>query len=252
MPYLLSDGSYYWTQTELRELLKRKIETYWMLSYCKTEEEKNEIIQSIIFNFRNQYPEFETRTEEDDLRAQAENEAHFAAQREVLRATELKKMEEIEIQKRKDREFRILYLKEIVSRSYQDPDFYRKLCDYIKRCVSEEMIQPTDSNIPHCNPMGFLYYLYERDEIPSVKSSDVVDIHDGGLQELKIGIKDAPVLELFNLENNLENSANAYFYGVILQTPPGSIYQVGSRIILQIKNISRISGMMISSSSSSS
>jgi hypothetical protein len=227
MPYYI-DGQYYYTQVELRATLNRLLETCWMYSHSKSEYERKYLTDSITSNFKMDHPEFETRTEADDIAMKSRHEAYMAE--EEVRRQE-RAVRDMEAQKAS----RLAHLRAVVARGYH-PEFYEKFCRFVDKCkagIGYRECSKIGDNSLYLNPQSFVEVPKERFYRPI--EGDVISILDGGLQPILVSIRHTPILELFNLENSIENTYNEYIYGMVLDAPEGVPYPKDSRIILQIK-----------------
>ena len=229
MPYYM-EGQYYYTQVELREVLDCLLNTCWMYSHCKSEEERKSLTNSITSNFKMHHPEFEVRTDADDIAMKSRYEAYMAAE-EVLHQERVAK--ELTAQ----RETRLAHLRGVVARGYH-PDFYEKLCRFVNKCktgIGYREHSKIGDNTLYFNPESFVEV--PKDSFYRPMNGDIVSILDGGKQPISVLIRYTPIIELYNLENSFENTYNEYIYGMVLDAPEDVPYQKDSRIILQIKVI---------------
>lgn len=235
MPYYM-EGEFYYTQAELQLTLDRLLETCWMYAYSQTEEQKQFLRESIISNFRMDHPEFGTRTQADDEAMKARYEA-LMVEENAKRLAEKARIAVAE------KDAHITRLRETVARGYH-PAFYEKLFHFIERSKTGNYGDYTKigENTLYCNPNSFTDYLHESHELPRLTEGDVVSISDGALQPILVVLRHTPILSLYNMDRNLENTKDEYFYATVLEAPEGVPYPRGSRIILQTKNIRRIEG----------
>ena len=227
MPYYM-EGEFYSTQAELRQTLNRLLETCWIYSQCPSEEERKSLTDSITSNFKMAHPEFETRTEADDIAMEARYKAYMAAE-------EIRSKESVAKELVARRETRLAHLRDIVARGYH-PQFYEKFCRFMDKCkagIGYRECSKIGDNTLYFNPESFVEVPKERFYRPV--EGDVVSILDGGLQPIFVLIRNTPIIELYNLENSVENTYNEYIYGTVLDAPEGVPYPKDSRIILQIK-----------------
>lgn len=235
MPYYI-EGIFYYTQPELQLTLNRLLETCWMYSHCQSEEQRKYLTDSIIFNFKMDHPEFGIRTEADDEAMKVRYEG-LKAEENAQRLAEKARIAVAE------REAHMTRLREIVSQGYH-PLFYEKLIRYIDRCKTASYGEYTkiQENILYCNPNSFLDFLPEPDFIPKLTSGDVITICDGGLKPIYVLLRYTPILSLYNMERNLENTKDEYIYGIVIDAPEGVPFPKNTRMIVQTKNIRKIEG----------
>ncbi len=233
------EGKFYYTQSELQLILDRLLETCWMYSHCKSEEERKFLKDSIISNFKMEHPEFGTRTEADDEAMKVRYEA-LKAEEDARRLTENARVLLAQ------REAHMTHLREIVSKGYH-PEFYGKFSQFIEKSNTYEYKQfaRMQKYILYCNPNSFIDFLYEAHELPKLTAGDVISINDGSNRPIYIVLRYTPILQLFNMERNLENTKEEYIYGMVIDAPEGVPFPINSRIIVQTKNIRRMEGKIL-------
>lgn len=234
MPFYM-EGEFYFTQVELRDILKHLLETCWMYSHCRSKEERKFLTDSITANFKMDHPEFETRKEADDIAMQARYQAYM--QEEEIRRKE-RAIRDMEAQKAT----RVAHLQGVVSRGYH-PEFYPKFCRFVDKCNAgipyNEHAKLVDK-ILYFNPHSFVEV--PKDVFYRPMNGEVITVRDGGLQPILVVIRDTPILQLYNLEHSIENTNQEYIYGMVLDAPDGVPYPKNARIILQIKHICSLEG----------
>lgn len=242
MPFYI-EGRYYYTQVELREVLDCLLKTCWMCSNCKSEEERKSLSDSITWNFKKDHPEFEVRTEADDIAMEARHKAYMEARHKAYMAEEeVRRKEAVAKELVSQREILIARLRDIVAKGYH-PEFYSKFCRFADKCkagIEYRDYTKIMNNTLYFNPQSFLEIPKEYFYRPIER--DVITVRDGGLEPIVVLITYTPIIELYNLENSVENTNNEYIYGTVLNAPEGVPYPKDSRIILQIKNICSFEG----------
>lgn len=226
MPYYI-EGNFYYTQVELRNTLNRLLETCWMYSHCRSEEERKFLTDSITANFKMDHPEFETRTEVDDFVMQSDHQEYMAE-------------EEIRRQKNVTKETGLAHLRAIVSRGYH-VNFYEKFSKFMDKCkagIGYREFTKIGENTLYFNPQSFVEI--PKDLLYRPVNGDIITIRDGGIQPIFVVIRNTPILQLYNLEHSTENTNHEYIYGIVLNAPEGVPYPKDSRIILQIKHVCSI------------
>lgn len=204
---------------DIAHIYETQVTHSWMLDYTTTIDERKKMLAVLETNFRLEYPEYDPELISKEIE---EDNARYL-------------------------EKRIQKYQRFIDTSYSE-GLYSKI----------EKIIDMSSTVPdhtfylgsnqtqrlYCCKYGFLDFLYPIDCFPQPVEKDIVVLYNGSPTAIHIVIKNSPIITLYNLKHSLQDTPNEYLYGVVLTGPESMMSERETRVIFQIKNVSRIEARM--------